>query len=647
MNSKLQAGKKKRGNFCTIFRMNGRCRIKKIMETMQEELRACRKSISVAAELAQLGTWEYNTERNLYVFSDEFYEIYGTTAEREGRFMTSEVYIREFVHPADVIMVQTVMQSKVVADHNHFWEHRIIRRDGAVRNIRVWVSIKKDATGDIVRLYGANQDITEHKALEEELRSTKENLSLALELAHLGPWIYHVEKNLFEFNDEFYAIYATSVIREGRFMTPEVYVREFVHPDDVGIVIDSVQKASSSPEQYCTLQLEHRIIRRDGQVRTIRIWKGVNRDVNGNIVNFYGINQDITERILSENALRVSEDRHNATLKAIPDTLLRTNAEGRLLDYRVPDWLLNSLVRNSDNYNTLNDLLPTPLAQATKNLIGSSLLTGKTKIMNFFGQIGNTDYSVEIRAAAINTNEALVIIRDQIELFRAQREVQRLDSLNLIGEMAANIGHEVRNPLTTVRGYLQFLKSKEQFQIQSETFQVMIDELDRANAIITEFLALSKNKAVNLKPTNINRIITTIYPLLEVESLSESKSIQLELDSNVPDIFADEREIRQLLINLVRNGLEAMNTNGQLTIQTTMDGENVDLRVRDEGTGISDSIAMKIGIPFFTTKEQGTGLGLPVCYSIAARHDAEIDYTTSKNGTEFVVQFKMIPKNND
>lgn len=647
LDSEMQASKEAGGNLCTIFPVKGGRRTRKPADDTrrEEELRACKQIIAVAAELAQLGTWEYDAERKLFIFSDEFYRIYGTSAEQEGRLMAPEVYIQEFVHPADAVMVQTVMKSNVAAGRNHVWEHRIIRRDGAVRNIRVWVSLKKDAAGNIVKLYGVTQDVTEQKALEEELRSTKENLSLALELAHLGPWIYHVEKNLFEFNDEFYAIYGTTVAREGRFMTPEVYVREFIHPDDVGIVTDSLQLASSFPDSCCSFQLEHRIIRRDGLVRTIRIWKGISRDEHGSIINFYGINQDITERIVSEDALRASEDRHNATLKAIPDTLLRTNAEGKLLDYRIAEGFFDSLIRKSDNYNTLSDLLPTSLAQAAKKLIGSSLLTGKTKMMNFSGPIGDSECSVEIRAAAINASEALVIIRDQIELYRVQREVQRLDSLNLIGEMAANIGHEVRNPLTTVRGYLQFLKSKEQFKGHSETFQVMIGELDRANAIITEFLALSKNKAIILKPLNINRIITTIYPLLEVDSLAESKSIQLELADNIQEIFADEGEIRQLLINLVRNGLEAMNPNGHLTIRTAIDGEHVDMRVRDEGPGISDSIAMKIGLPFFTTKEHGTGLGLSICYSIAARHGAVIDYTTSKNGTEFVVRFKVIQKN--
>jgi PAS domain-containing protein len=119
------------------------------------------------------------------------------------------------------------------------------------------------------------QDLKDSKSMEEELWPTKESLSLALELAHLGPWVYHIDKDLFEFNDEFYAIYGTTVSREGRFMAPEVYIREFVHPDDAGIVEHGAQQSLSSHEQFYTFQFEHRIIRRDGAVRILRYGKGL------------------------------------------------------------------------------------------------------------------------------------------------------------------------------------------------------------------------------------------------------------------------------------------------------------------------------------------------------------------------------------
>ena len=117
------------------------------------------------------------------------------------------------------------------------------------------------------------------------------------------------------------------------------------------------------------------------------------------------------------------------------------------------------------------------------------------------------------------------------------------------------------------------------------------------------------------------------------------KEIKIELqDTGV--LSLDEKEIRQLILNLVRNGLEAMAGSGKLTIRTFMDGEEAVLAVEDEGSGMKTEDLEKIGTPFFTTKENGTGLGLPTCYSIAARHNAEIHIDTGQSGTTFSVRFK-------
>ncbi|KJR49279.1 sporulation kinase [Desulfosporosinus sp. I2] len=220
-----------------------------------------------------------------------------------------------------------------------------------------------------------------------------------------------------------------------------------------------------------------------------------------------------------------------------------------------------------------------------------------------------------------------------------EKEMARLDRLNLVGQMAAGIGHEVRNPMTTVRGFLQLLGDKEEFKQFKSYFELMIDELDRANAIITEFLSLAKNKTVDLKPLSLNSLIENLYPLIQADAMVCDKEINLQLqDTKVLDL--DEKEIRQLILNLVRNGIEAMSGSGTLTIRTFMDAEAVVLAVQDEGSGIKAESLEKVGTPFFTTKENGTGLGLATCYSITARHNAEIHIDTGISGTTFFVRFK-------
>lgn len=232
----------------------------------------------------------------------------------------------------------------------------------------------------------------------------------------------------------------------------------------------------------------------------------------------------------------------------------------------------------------------------------------------------------------------LCIIQDITEKKLLERELGRLERLNVVGEMAAGIGHEVRNPMTTVRGFLQLLNKKADCRQYAEYYAVMIGELDRANSIITEFLALAKNKAINRELCNINEIIGVMVPLLAADGLMANKYITTNL-GNIPEIPVDQKEIRQLLLNLVRNAMEAMPAGGTVTIETYCEDRNVVLAVKDEGHGIQPDIADKLGTPFFTTKEQGTGLGLAVCYSIAQRHHATIKYDTGAGGTTFSVIF--------
>ena len=222
---------------------------------------------------------------------------------------------------------------------------------------------------------------------------------------------------------------------------------------------------------------------------------------------------------------------------------------------------------------------------------------------------------------------------------KMEKELARIDRLHVVGEIAAGIGHEIRNPMTTVRGFLQLMSLKEKYLEEKEFFDLMIDELDRANSIITEFLNMAKGKPVEKKSLNLNDIISSLEPLLRSDAINEGKELSLEL-ALIPGILLDQSEIRQLILNLVRNGYEAMDPKGRLTIKTYVEENEIILLIHDEGKGIDPAIIDKLGTPFLTTKDNGTGLGLSVCYSIANRHNATFDMETGSEGTTFFVRFK-------
>ncbi|MDQ0199421.1 PAS domain S-box protein [Neobacillus ginsengisoli] len=235
----------------------------------------------------------------------------------------------------------------------------------------------------------------------------------------------------------------------------------------------------------------------------------------------------------------------------------------------------------------------------------------------------------------------LIVLTDVTERVHLEKEMSRLDRLNLIGEMAAGIAHEIRNPMTTVQGFLQ-LSRKNRDNLSLDIIDLMLEELNRANSIITEFLNLAKNKISLKKKQNLNTILEALSPLIQAEALRSSKHVKLVLNT-CPDILLDEKEIRQLILNITLNGLDAMSPNGKLTIKTYTEGKEVILEIKDQGQGICPEVLEKLGTPFFTTKENGTGLGLAICYSIAKRHNAEIDITTGDGGTIFSIRFSINP----
>ena len=368
-------------------------------------------------------------------------------------------------------------------------------------------------------------------------------------------------------------------------------------------------------------------------------------DDKGNLIGAIQSIRDITRCAQTENELRLSEERFSRAFRASPNMMSISYLDDHAI-IDVNDVFLQTVGHSREEVigKKITDLgLWLDPAERDRIVAGIDENAGIRNIEIVFRDKSGGDrhglFSAEI--IEIHGRKCLLgIINDVTDRVHCDREMARLDRLYLVGEMAATIAHEIRNPLTNILGFTEILKTESKDAANSSYFDYIIEELHHANSIVEEFLFLARSKPLVLKKQNINDILQAIAPLIKASSVHDKKSVEFELNE-IKNIPLDEKEIRQLVLNLARNGLEAMPPGGVLTIRTFMNHQDVVLEVIDRGPGIPPEALDKLGTPFFTTKENGTGLGLAVCYNIADRHKAEIKVKTGRQGTTFFIIFKQ------
>jgi signal transduction histidine kinase len=238
---------------------------------------------------------------------------------------------------------------------------------------------------------------------------------------------------------------------------------------------------------------------------------------------------------------------------------------------------------------------------------------------------------------------ALANIRD----FERQEEQHRLAAL---GEMAAGLAHEIRNPLAGVKGATQYLQDEDFEEDAAEMLQVIIVEVDRLDTVVSQFLDYARPFELHPDTQPLNVLVTHVLRLLRAEGVPPGIELCEELSGDLPAVTVDGTRLQQVLLNLLRNALQAMPHGGQLDVTTrrgpVAGGEaTVELVVRDTGAGISPSVLEKLFVPFYTTKVDGTGLGLPICRRIVEAHRGSLEVRSlPEQGATFVVRLPVTPQ---
>ena len=229
-------------------------------------------------------------------------------------------------------------------------------------------------------------------------------------------------------------------------------------------------------------------------------------------------------------------------------------------------------------------------------------------------------------------------------LYEFDEKLEREKAL-MLEEMAPVLAHEIRNPLGSIKGAAQYLKSEASTEEQQELLNVIVDGTDRLNTVVSKFLDYARPYKLNLRLQNINMIIRKALSIISVNKLVEKITIVQELDDKLPDIEVDEQQFMQVILNMALNAIESMPRGGTLTFRTSgveskADGE-ISITICDTGVGISKKEIKDIFKPFFTTKERGVGLGLAICQKIIKEHGGYIKVKSiPAQGTVFTIKLK-------
>lgn len=335
----------------------------------------------------------------------------------------------------------------------------------------------------------------------------------------------------------------------------------------------------------------------------------------------------------------------------LPVGLIATDRHGKIAFFNDAAEKITSLNLNKARGKDLETVLPSQWSGLKEHLNKGETVLEQEMECIFSGQQA---VPVSISATRVVNEEGyficdILILRDLGEVRKLQEEIRRKEKLAALGGLAAGVAHEIRNPLSSIKGMASFFGGK--FAEGSDDRQaagVMIQEVDRLDRVISELIDFARPSELKLKPTNVNEMLTHSARLVQQDAGTKNIEIHCSGSDNLPQVQLDPDRFSQCLLNLYLNAIQSMDAGGILSINSSPgDYENIKITIADTGKGISPSDLRKIFDPYFTTKSTGTGLGLAIVHKIVEAHQGNIKVTsTPGKGTLFTIFLPIQPDTN-
>jgi len=618
--------------------------------TARESERKLRRSEAYLAEtqhLSHTSSWAWDVRCQEFVYrSAEVYHLFGLDA---GNDVVRQRAFRDRIFPEDRPHLVEVAQRAVREKTDFEVDFRIALPDGSIKRVHSVGHPVVNGEGDVIELVGTHVDVTEqHEAREklqrafDEIKQSEDRLRLVIDTIPTLVWRAGPEGSP-DFLNQPALDYTGLSLDQAELGWPRAF-----HPDDKKRML---VKWAAIRESCMPGELEARLRRFDGVYRWYLFRAEPLRDEAGNIVKWYGSATDIEDRKLTEEALRESEQRFRDYAETASDWLWETGPDHRVtrvsehinaaglvpsslpgvtrwgiatdVESEPEKWRLHQAMQDAHwpfrdfVYQTINESgSPVYVRSSGKPLFNAS--------GNFLGYRGTgTDITATIRA-------------DQAEqaLREAQAELAHVTRVTTLGQLTASIAHEVNQPLAAVianaEAGLRWLdREPPDLAAARRSAEWVIKDGIRASEVIRRVRALANKTDLERVPLDINSVVRDVITLVQRELTIHRISLRTEFAPALPMILGDRIQLQQVIINLVMNGIEAMEPVSdrprELVIRSRRDGPHgILLSVTDRGIGISDDDSDRLFKAFFTTKSGGMGMGLSICRSIVETHGGRL-----------------------
>jgi len=536
--------------------------------------------------------------------------------------------IQQIIVPEDLPKVYGHLQRALAGQAQHFECHILNRHQQVLVMDTTYIPIHVGE--QIVGVFGIARDISEQRRNEEQVRKSETSLRLAQKIAQMGSWEYDLDRQQVVWSEEMSRIMGWEQVDS--VVVAFENAMNFVNPGDVERVQAAISHTAETGEPY---NIQFAIKRPDGEHRHLVAKGETITDRDGRMSRIVGIVYDITDRIVEKKQLADSEQMLHMIVESMLDLVAVADANGHIL-YASPshEKILGYMPQEYLFMNPFSYLHPDEVDRILSNFL-HMLQTGQTTDFTFRSRHKDGHYvhlegrSVPVAGADGQVEKVVVVARDISERRKTEALLLQSEKLAIAGQLAASIAHEIRNPLTALKGFTQLMIHNK--RENDEHLRVMYAELERIEMILSELLVLAKPQLHNVTEHDLADLLHDVLTLMTPQANMHNVVLAPRFEAGLPSVLCDRNQLKQVFLNFLKNSFEAMPNGGTITVDLYREGDEAILRFIDEGCGIAPERLMKIGEPFYTTKDKGTGLGLMVSKSIIETHNGTLHVTSELN----------------